>query len=67
MDGGFSYPFTLATGVPNNGSAEVELPNIDTTSARVKVQPQGHIFFDITNRHFTIERIPASSGGLILR
>ncbi len=53
-DGGFTYPFTLATAVPNTGSASVVVPSAITTTARVKVEGAGNIFFDISNVNFTI-------------
>ena len=56
IDGGMTYPTPLATGVPNNGSAVVILPNIDTSTARIMVEGAGNIFFDISNADFTIER-----------
>jgi len=54
-DGGFTYPITLATGVPNNGSFDVTVPNEATTTARVMVVCSDNIFFDISNENFTIE------------
>ncbi len=54
-DGGFTYPVTLATGVPNNGSFNVTVPNEATTTARVMVVCSDNIFFDISNENFTIE------------
>lgn len=53
-DGGFTYPVTLATGVPNNGSAVITVPNNVTTTARVMVKGAGNVFFDISNANFTI-------------
>lgn len=53
-DGGFTYPTVLASSVPNNGSASIVVPNITTTTARVKVAAVGNIFFDISNANFTI-------------
>lgn len=53
-DGGFTYPATLATNVPNNGSATVILPPGTTTQARVMVKGHNHVFFDISNVNFTI-------------
>lgn len=54
-DGGFTYPVTLAAGVPNNGSAQVILPAGATNTARVMVKGAGNIFFDISNTNFTIQ------------
>lgn len=54
-DGGFTYPFTLASATPNDGSQTVTLPNVSTTTARIKVRGSGNIFFDVSNVNFTIE------------
>lgn len=54
-DSGFTYPYTLATDVPNSGQAAVLLPNINTSNARIKVKAHGNIFFDISNNNFQIE------------
>lgn len=61
VDGGYTYPYTLATGVPNNGTAIVTVPGVITTTARVKVEGAGNIFFDISNVNFTI----AAGGGVL--
>ena len=55
IDGGFTYPFTLATGVPNDGSETVFVPvGTMTTTARVKVKAANNVFFDISNANFVI-------------
>src|SRR5690606_34764434 len=48
-DGGYTYPHILADGVPNNGSARVPVPNINTSTGRVMVRGKNNIFFDINN------------------
>lgn len=53
-DGGNTFPNVLAASVPNNGSANVTVPNIATTTARIKVEAVGNIFFDISDTNFTI-------------
>jgi hypothetical protein len=53
-DGGYTYPVSLASGVSNNGSASISVPNISTTTARVQVACASNIFFDISNVNFTI-------------
>jgi hypothetical protein len=55
VDGGHTYPYALATGVPNNGAAQITLPDLTTTQARIKVKGTGNIFFDISNYDFTIK------------
>jgi hypothetical protein len=57
-DGGYTYPITLLSNAPNNGSASITVPNIDTDTARVKVKCALNIFFDISNSNFTIESTP---------
>jgi hypothetical protein len=55
VDGGFTYPYTLLTATPNDGSQSVTLPLIPaTTTARVMVRANGNIFYDISNTNFSI-------------
>ena len=54
LDGGLTYPTVLADSVPNTGSASVVMPSVATTTARVKVEAVGNIFFDVSNANFTL-------------
>jgi subtilisin-like proprotein convertase family protein len=69
-DGGNTFPTVLAASVPNTGSANILLPDINTTSARLKVEAADNIFFDISNVNFTIvPAIPAvtfAAGGAVV-
>lgn len=49
---------TLATAVPNTGSATITVPNVDTNRARLFVVARDNIFYDVSNGDFTI-RPPA--------
>ncbi len=53
-DGGQNFTATLASAVPNNGSARVVAPNLATGSARIEVRCHGNIFFDVSPGNFTI-------------
>lgn len=53
-DGGLTFPTTLLANTPNDGSQAVTLPNITTTTARIKVESSNNIFFDISNSNFSI-------------
>ena len=53
-DGGLTYPTVLLASTPNDGSETVTIPNTPTTTARVKVEAVGNIFFDISNNNFSI-------------
>jgi subtilisin-like proprotein convertase family protein len=61
VDGGFTYPITLAENVPNDGSAEIIVPLELTEQARVQVVCSDNIFYDISNEDFTIELPPTPS------
>ncbi|HEY9509777.1 MAG TPA: hypothetical protein VIV82_07945, partial [Verrucomicrobiae bacterium] len=54
VDGGNTFPYLLAANVANNGSRALTLPNINTTRARIKVQPVGNIFYDVSDVDFTV-------------
>jgi len=54
IDGGNSFPFTLASTKPNTGSATITVPNVPTLTARVKVEAIDNIFFSISLPNFTI-------------
>jgi hypothetical protein len=54
-DGGATWT-VLANSVPNNGSANVTMPSIVTSSARIKVEAIGNVFFDVSNADFAIQQ-----------
>jgi subtilisin-like proprotein convertase family protein len=54
-DNGQTYPIALATNVPNSGKAYVLVPNnVNTNSARVRVNGAVNVFFDISNIGFKV-------------
>lgn len=54
-DGGLTYPIILASGVSNDGSHSISVPNNQTSTARIMVRGTNHIFFDLSNQNFTID------------
>jgi len=52
-DGGNTFS-TLVASTANDGSEAVTIPNTPSTTARIKVEAVGNIFFDISNTNFTI-------------
>ncbi|CAM3573671.1 zinc-dependent metalloprotease [Flavobacterium gelidilacus] len=54
IDGGQTYTTTLASGVPNNGSYAITVPNITAPSCRVMVKPTGNIYYDINTKNIAI-------------
>ena len=61
VDGGYTYPYTLTTNTPNDGSEFVSVPNVLTSLARVRVEAADNIFFDISNMNFSI--VPPTQPG----
>src|SRR5690606_39083839 len=53
-DGGQTYPITIALNIPNNGSAVVNVPNLNTTTGRFMVISSNNIFYDLNNGVITV-------------
>lgn len=53
-DGGYTYPTVLIASTANDGSETINLPNISSTTCRIKVEAVGNIFFDISDVSFSI-------------
>lgn len=53
LDGGLTYPEDLGV-YPNTGLADIMVPNVATTHARVRASCEGNIFFNISKPDFTI-------------
>lgn len=54
VDGGTTFPYTIASNVANNGSFTYTVPNISMDSVRIKISGRGNIFYDINNANLTI-------------
>ena len=54
-DGGYTYPITIATGLPNSGTASINVPQVTTTNGRIMVRGSGNIFFDINGGTISIQ------------
>ncbi|MFS4454906.1 reprolysin-like metallopeptidase [Maribacter sp. 2304DJ31-5] len=54
LDGGLTYPVTLAQNVLNDGRHDVIMPGTPTTMARIMVKPSNNIFFAVNTSNFTI-------------
>lgn len=67
-DGGMTFPTSLATNVPNNGSYDIEVPAGETSLGRLKIVCTGgsNIFFDINNTNIAvIVGCPATSVDIV--
>lgn len=54
-DGGLTYPITLLSGTPNDGTQAITVPNNIGINNRIKVEAATNIFFDISNANFEIK------------
>jgi hypothetical protein len=54
-DGGQTFPITLAANTPNDGIENVLIPDNQTSTARIKIEAVGNIFFDVSNTNFQID------------
>ncbi len=55
IDTGRTWPYKVATNVPNDGSEEVLIPNVATSYGLVKVKGHNNIFFDINTGYITVQ------------
>ncbi len=53
-DGGDTFGITIASGVPNNGSYNLTVPDNLGSENRIMVRGTGHIFYDVSNSNFQI-------------
>ncbi len=53
-DGGYTYPITLLENTPNDGKADVTIPNTLTSAARIKVEAVDNVFYNINTVNFNI-------------
>ena len=54
-DGGYTFPITLMSNTLNNGTANIVVPNITTSQARIKVESVGNIFYAINGANISIQ------------
>lgn len=58
-DGGFTFPTTVATNVPNNGLFAYTVPSFpNATNARILIEAADNIFYDISDFNFSISNTP---------
>ncbi|MEE9408035.1 MAG: zinc-dependent metalloprotease family protein [Polaribacter sp.] len=54
VDGGITFPITIKSNTPNDGSEDVVIPNNVTTTARIMVESADNIFYNVNGIDFTI-------------
>lgn len=61
-DGGNTFPTTLSASTANDGTETVNIPAGNTTTARIKVEAVGNIFYDMSDVNFTINGVATPLG-----
>jgi len=55
LDGGLTFPVTLASKVPNDGSHLINVPGNSTTSGRIKIESFENVFYTMNIADLTIQ------------
>ena len=53
-DGGASFPITLASNIPNDGSETIVIPDNATTQGRIMIEAADNIFYTVNSANITI-------------
>jgi len=56
-DGGQSFGTAITASTPNDGSASVSVPNVDTTTGRIRIACATQPFFTINDANFSISSV----------
>ena len=65
-DGGVTFPTVLAASTANDGTESVTMANVTTTTARIKVEAVGNIFFDMSNANFSVAAVTPPPAGFTI-
>ncbi len=59
-DNGVTFPYVVAQNIPNNGSAQFNVPNFENTAlGRFMVKGHNNYFFDVAKGRFNIQNVGA--------
>jgi subtilisin-like proprotein convertase family protein len=54
IDGGLTFPTTLASSTPNDGSEGIIVPNITAKNCRILIEPVANIYYAVNSTSFAI-------------
>ncbi|ARV07413.1 hypothetical protein BTO04_12250 [Polaribacter sp. SA4-10] len=54
IDGGLTFPITIKSNTPNDGTEDVVIPDNATTTARIMIEAADNIFYNVNSIDFTI-------------
>lgn len=53
-DGGLTFPTTLVSNTPNDGSQTITVPNITAKNCRILIEPTANIYYAVNSKSFAI-------------
>lgn len=62
IDGGVTFPDTLAANTPNDGTQTITIPSLVTYAGRVMVKARGNIFFNVNTANITVTSSCSANG-----
>ncbi|GIZ09925.1 reprolysin-like metallopeptidase [Flavobacterium sp. UMI-01] len=54
IDGGLTFPITLATNTPNDGNETITVPNLTEKNCRLLIEPTNNIYYALNSQTFSI-------------
>ena len=66
-DGGLTFPITILSNTPNDGSQDIVVPDNPTTEARIMIEAVDNLFYNVNAIDFTINGATASIDDTILQ
>lgn len=54
VDGGLTFPITLAANTPNDGTQDITVPAVSGQNCRIWIEPTGNIYYAINSTPFAI-------------
>ena len=67
IDGGLTFPITILSNTPNDGSQDIVVPDNPTTEARIMIEAVDNLFYNVNAIDFTINGATASIDDTILQ
>lgn len=61
-DSGKTWPYIVATGIPNNGTFNGFCPNVDATWGRIKVKASDNVYFDLNDEWMKTKKVNYPAG-----
>lgn len=65
VDGGLTFPYTIKSATPNDGTETIVIPSVNTTAGRLMVKGSNNIFFSVATGSITVTSACGAEGAVI--